>query len=588
MFQAIPTRIDAILRDAFLALDLPVQHARAVPCAHAELGDFQCNGAMPVAKSTGRTPREIAGAIVDQLAGRPEFSEVAIAGPGFINVRLAAGLLAKAAAQLLQDARMGIADEGAGRVAVIDFGGPNVAKPLHVGHLRSLVLGESLRRLLAAQGWQMIADAHLGDWGLQMGTLTSALRERDPALPWFRKDDAQPWPDTPPVSLEDLERLYPQAVRACRDDPARMALARADTAALQQGDAGLLTLWRGLRELSLRAQQRDFAVLGAHFDLLLGESDAQSIIPSMVDDLRARGVAEESDGALVITVARPDDRHELPPLLLSKQDGAALYATTDLATLIPRVASMRAERILYVVDQRQALHFEQVFRAAEKAGFIAGAQLQHVGFGTVNGPDGKPYKTRQGGVARLAELLDEAIAKAAERIEESGRGTDLAPEEKRRLAHVLGIGAVKFADLSGDRRSGYVFDAERMVSFEGRTGPYLQYACVRIQSILRKAAQRGENVGALLPQTGAERELLLACLAFPDTVADAARQLQPGVLAEYAFQLAQRFSQFYQACPVLAAQSQELRSSRLAICQLTGRVLVHALQLLGIEVPERM
>ncbi|GLQ98030.1 arginine--tRNA ligase [Dyella mobilis] len=588
MFQAIPARIDAILRDAFLALDLPAEQARAVRCARPELADFQCNGAMSAAKSSGRTPREVADAAAAQLARRPEFAEVAVAGPGFINLRLAAALLAKAATELLTDARMGIADEGCGRVAVIDFGGPNVAKPLHVGHLRSLVLGESLRRLLQARGWRVIADAHLGDWGLQMGMLTSALRERDPGLPWFHPNDAGKWPDAPPVSLDELERLYPQAAQACRDDPARMARARADTAALQRGDAGLLALWRTLRELSLQAQQRDFAALGVQFDLLLGESDAQSIMPAMIDDLRARGIAQASDGALVITVAQPEDRHPVPPLLLSKQDGAALYATTDLATLIPRVTQMRAARILYVVDQRQALHFEQVFRAAKKAGFCPDTQLQHVGFGTVNGLDGKPYKTRQGGVARLADLLDEAIDKAAERMSESGHGADLAPEEKARVAHVLGIGAVKFADLSGDRESGYQFDPERFVSFEGRTGPYLQYACVRIQSILRKARQRDESMGTPWPQAAAERELLLACLAFPDAVAEASRQLQPGVLAEYAFQLAQCFSRFYATCPVLAAKTKEQRSSRLAACELTGQVLARALQWLGIDVPERM
>ncbi|GFZ89436.1 arginine--tRNA ligase [Dyella caseinilytica] len=588
MFHALSARIDAILCDAFQALNLPIIHARAAPCSRPELADFQCNGAMPAAKAVGRMPRDIAEAVATRLSTHAAFSEVSMAGPGFINMRLAPSLLAEAAAELLGDLRLGIEDVGQGRLVVIDFGGPNVAKPLHVGHLRSLVIGESLRRLLHAQGWRVIADAHLGDWGLQMGMLTSALRLRDPQLPWFISSFEGPWPDTAPVTLSELERLYPEAAAACRNDPERMAQARADTAALQAGDLGLLALWRSLRALSLQAQQRDFASLGAHFDLLLGESDAQSIIPAMIDDLRTRGMAEESDGALVIDVAQPNDRHDVPPLLLSKQDGAALYATTDLATLVPRVKQMQAACVIYVVDQRQALHFEQVFRAAEKAGFKDGVQLEHVGFGTVNGPDGKPYKTRQGGVARLADLLDEAVAKAAERMAQSGHGAGFSEEEKHQLARKVGIAAVKFADLSGDRLSGYIFDPDRLVSFEGRTGPYLQYACVRIQSIQHKAKDHGVPVGLAMPEARTERELLLACLAFPDAVAEAARQRQPGVLAEYAFELAQRFSRFYAECPVLAAERAEQRAARLAICHLTGLLLARSLNLLGIDVPERM
>lgn len=588
MFHALSARIDAILRDAFQVLHLPVSHARAAPCSRPELADFQCNGAMPAAKATGRLPREIAETVAEHLGTHAAFAEVSVAGPGFINMRLAPSLLAEVAAELLSDTHQGIEDAGQGRLAVIDFGGPNVAKPLHVGHLRSLVIGESLRRLLHAQGWRVMADAHLGDWGLQMGMLTSTLRLRAPHLPWFIAGFGGPWPDTAPVTLSELERLYPQAASACRDDPERMAQARADTAALQAGDPGLLALWRSLRTLSLHAQQSDFASLGVHFDLLLGESDAQSIIPAMIEDLRTRGVARESDGALVIDVARPDDRHDVPPLLLSKQDGAALYATTDLATLMSRIQQMQAARVIYVVDQRQALHFEQVFRAAEKAGLSHGVQLQHVGFGTVNGPDGKPYKTRQGGVARLVDLLDEATAKAAERITQSGHGAGFSEEEKHQLARKVGVAAVKFADLSGDRRSGYVFDPDRLVSFEGRTGPYLQYACVRIQSIQRKAKEQGVHMGLPMPAARTERELLLACLAFPDTVAEAVQQLQPGVLAEYAFELAQRFSRFYAECPVLAAERAEQRETRLAICQLTGLLLARSLDLLGIDVPGRM
>ncbi|GAB1716384.1 MAG: arginine--tRNA ligase [Nitrobacter sp.] len=588
MFQPLTAQIDAILRDAFVALNLPSEHAHAVVSGRPELADLQCNGAMPAAKAVGGNPGAIASAIKDMIRQRPEFSEVSVAGPGFLNMRLSPALLGRTAAEMGLDENLGIADEGRGRVAIIDFGGPNVAKPLHVGHLRSLVIGESLRRIHKALGWKVVADAHLGDWGLQLGMLISEIRRRAPSSPWFAPGFEGPWPTAAPVTVDELELLYPEAAAACTADPARMAEARADTAALQAGDLGLTALWRSLRTLSLEAQKSDFVSLNVRFDLLNGESDAQPLIGPLVDDLKRRGLAIESDGATVFPIAEANDRKEMPPLLLAKGDGAALYATTDLATLADRVARMGAERILYVVDQRQALHFEQVFRAARKAGLSGAAELRHVGFGTVNGPDGKPYKTRQGGVARLSDLLDEAVAKAALRLAESGYGIGLDEAAKTELARKVGIAAVKFADLGGERLSGYVFDPERFVTFEGRTGPYLQYACVRIRSIVAKADERRECAGMPAPASRPEMDLLLACLGFPAAVSDAARRLEPSVLAEYAFTLARSFSHFYPECPVLTAPSAAERASRLAMCRLTGLVLERSLDLLGIDVPERM
>jgi arginyl-tRNA synthetase len=583
-------RIDAILHDAFAALGLPTAHARALVCSRPELADLQCNGAMPAAKAVGRAPPAVAAELKDLLSKRAEFSKVSVAGPGFINMRLSPALLAEAAAAMATDSRLGIADLGAGRTVVIDFGGPNVAKPLHVGHLRSLVIGESLRRIMAAQGWNVIADAHLGGWGLQMGMLISEIRKRSPAAPWFSEG---PWPDTAPVTLDELEAMYPRVAAACAADASRMAQARADTAALQSGDPGLAALWRSLRALSLDAQIRDFEALGVRFDLIKGESDAQAAIAPMMERLKRDGFAVEDGGAVVVPIAQASDRKAMPPLLLAKSDGAALYATTDLATLADRATQMNAASIVYVVDQRQALHFEQLFRAARRTGLAGGAELHHVGFGTVNGPDGKPYKTRQGGVAKLSDLLMEAIAKAAERIGSAGYDKAMDEAEKADLARKVGIAAVKFADLAGDRLSGYVFDPDRLVSFEGRTGPYLQYACVRIRSILAKADTMAERdgrwaAGAIAPVARAERDLVLACLGFPAAVREAARSMQPGVLADHAFGLAQAFSRFYAECPVLAAEDDTERKSRLAMAGLTGRVLERALDLLGIEVPERM
>lgn len=581
-------RIDAVLNDAFESLGLPVEHARCVPCGRPELADLQCNGAMPSARAVHRHPLEVADMIAATLSDLPEFCEVSVAGPGFVNLRIAPTLLAEFATEMAADPQLGIVPTASGnRSLVIDSGGPNVAKPLHVGHLRSLLLGDSLKRILSALGWSVVSDAHLGDWGLQMGMLTSAIRRQQPDLPCFLPGASCADLDVP-VTLAELERLYPEAAAACRSDPERMAEARADTAALQSYDPGLIALWLALRAMSLKSQVSDFRTLGIEFDLLLGESDAQPLIAPMIADLRKRGIAVESDGALVIEVGLPGDRKEMPPLLLTKTDGAALYATTDLATLADRAGCMGVGRVVYVVDQRQALHFEQVFRAAAKSGLSDGTETVHVGFGTVNGPDGKPYKTRQGGVARLSDLLAEAVAKAAERIDESGHGAELHADEKAALACMVGIAAVKFADLSGDRMSGYVFDPERLVSFEGRTGPYLQYACVRIRSILAKAAERGDVPGTMLPMARTECDLLLGCLGFPAAVADAGSRMQPGAIAEFAFGLAQRFSRFYADCPVLGADDPAERASRLAMCGLVDAVLGRALFLLGIEVPNRM
>jgi arginyl-tRNA synthetase len=581
MSLSLIAQVDEALASAFALLSLPVDLAHAEPSARPELGDFQCHAALAAARAAKRPPRAIAEDIAAALRPDPRFAAVDVAGPGFVNLRLADAFLAEVAAATLADAGLGMPDEGMGRLVVLDFGGPNVAKPLHVGHLRSLVLGESLRRLHGALGWRTHGDAHLGDWGLQMGMLSAAIRRMAPALPYFT--GSGPFPVDAPVTLDELERLYPAAAAACRDDPARMAEARADTAALQAGDPGLLALWHNLRQLSVDAQRKDFALLDIHFDALDGESDVRDAVAPLVQDFRTRGIARESEAALIVDVALPDDTHDVPPLLLAKSDGAALYATTDLATLQARAAMPGLAKVVYVVDQRQALHFQQVFRAARRAGIAEGVTLAHAGFGTVNGKDGKPFKTRQGGVARLRDLLDEAVERARERVDTSAR---VAPEERAALARMIGIAAVKFADLAGDRLSGYVFDAERLVAFEGKTGPYLQYAVVRMRSVLERA--EGMPVGKPFAEQPVERELVLACLALGDKASEAAQLLQPGVLAAWAYDIAQRFSRFYDRCPILPEPDETLRAHRLGICQLALAVLERALHLLGIALPQRM
>jgi arginyl-tRNA synthetase len=585
---SLASRIDAVLIETFAFLDLPVDFARCTPSGRADLADRQCNGAMVAAKKLDRNPREVAGAIASALSLRPEFSEVSVAGPGFVNIRLSAGFLAQVAQAQAQDPDLCLIKTAMPERIVVDFGGPNVAKPLHVGHLRSLVIGESLRRVLSSCGHHVLSDVHLGDWGLQMGQLISELEIRQPLLPYFDAAFTGPYPDAPPVTLADLEAMYPAAAKACKEDPARLNAARKATAALQTGRPGYRALWEAFRALSLNAVRRDFDELGAHFDLFGGESDAAPLIEPLITALTAKGVAHKSDDAIVVVVAEPDDGKPMPPLLLAKADGSALYATTDLATLADRVTRLGADRIIYVVDQRQALHFEQVFRAARKAGLAQSCKLEHVGFGTVNGRDGKALKTRDGGTVKLADLLEEAVAMASKRLEASEQGRVMPQTARADLARKIGIAAVKFADLSSNRMSGYVFDPERLVSFEGKTGPYLQYACVRIGSILEKAAERSELIGPLRPGHPAERALALECLRFPDVVVSAATALMPSEIADYAFGLAQQFSRFYADCPVLGEADRETRASRLALCGLLHAVLSRTLWMLGIDVPERM
>ena len=580
--------VDAVLIDVFRSLELPVEFAQASPSGRPDVADRQCNGAMPAAKKIGKSPRKVAEAIASALSGRPEFSEVSVADPGFVNLRFSDAFLAAAAQAQASDPDLGLTRATAPEVIVVDFGGPNVAKPLHVGHLRSLVIGESLRRILSSCGHKAVSDVHLGDWGLQMGQLISEMAIRKPDLPYFDVSFSGEYPDEPPVTLAELEDMYPAAAKACQEDPKRLELARQATFDLQSGRRGFRALWEAFRTLSLSAQTRDFDELGAHFDIIGAESDSAPLIEPMISALKEIGVAVESDGAIVVEVAEAGDKKPMPPLLLTKGDGSALYATTDLATLAHRVRRLGARQILYVVDQRQSLHFEQLFRAARKSGLANACKLVHVGFGTVNGPNGKALKTRDGGTVKLADLIAEAVMMAAKRLEASEVASGLPPSEFAALSREIGIAAVKFADLASNRLSGYVFDPERLVSFEGKTGPYLQYACVRITSIIQKASERNIAMGTLALDHPSERALALECLAFPEVCSSAATALLPSEIAEYAFNLAQRFSQFYAACPVLNEADRHVQASRLALCSLTLKVLSRSLWMLGIAVPERM
>jgi arginyl-tRNA synthetase len=594
--MSLATELSRLAGQAFAAEGLSESFGAVQVSDRPDLAAFQCNGALAAAKflngrpadgspagATKANPRAIAEKIAARLKADPLFSRIEIAGPGFLNLDLTDAALNERAAKL-GDVR----SAPNGKTVVIDFGGPNVAKPMHVGHLRSSIIGDCLQRLYRANGWRVISDVHLGDWGLQMGQLISEIEIEGTASIYFDVNLTGPYPDQSPVSMDDLEMLYPRASAACKADPARLEAARRATVDLQAGRPGYRALWRHFIAVSQFGLQREFSALGVKFDLWNGESSVDALIPPMIEDLKKRGLAELSEGALVVQIARDDDKKPLPPLILIKSEGGVLYGTTDLATVIERVREQNPDLILYVVDHRQHGHFEQVFRAAEKAQLSGKAHLEHVGYGTMNGADGKPFKTRAGGVMKLHELIAMATAEAQKRLAEQGIGSDFSAEERAEIARKVGIATIKFADLSNHRTTDYIFDLERFSKFEGKTGPYLQYAAVRIQSILRKARDQGMDAGTPAIHSPQERRLILQLLSLADVLAAAEDKRAPNMLCEYAFELAQNFSRFYGEHHILSEPDAGLRASRLGLCALVLAVLTQVLDLLGIEVPERM
>lgn len=543
---------------------------------------------MPAAKQAGKPPREIAQAVLDRIAGDALIEKAEIAGPGFINLLPAAAAINARAAEIASDDRAGAPQVSEPRKVMIDFGGPNVAKPMHVGHLRSSVLGDSLQRLFRFRGDTVISDIHLGDWGLQMGHLITELEEEQPDLPYFDAAITEGYPSEPPVDIEDLARLYPQASRKAKEDADRLAKSRRATAELQAGRAGYRALLRHFIDVSVAALKKDFGDLGVHFDLWKGESDVNDLIDGLVADFKARGVAEESEGAWVVRVARDGDKKELAPLILVTSEGSSLYGTTDLATILDRKQSVGPDLTLYVVDLAQSDHFEQVFRAADKAGLAPEGSLEHVKFGTVNGTDGKRLRTRDGGTFRLADLIASAIERADQRLKEAGLAADVGAEEHDRVARMVGLAAIKFADLQNYRTTNYVFDLDRFTSFEGKTGPYLLYAAVRVKSLMRRAAEAGVEPGPISAEAAEERDLVLALDAFGAALEQACENRAPNAICDHAFTLAQAFSKFYSACPILSAETEAVKRSRLALAEATLKQLELCLGLLGLEAPERM
>lgn len=582
-------KLSKIVGDAFAAEDLDMALGAVKPADRPDLAQFQCNGALAAAKRAKKNPRDIAGAIADRLSNVPEFSEVTVAGPGFVNLKLTDEFLSTELAVSTQAPRFGGWQNDKPEKTVIDYGGPNVAKPLHVGHLRAAIIGEALKRILRFAGDDVTGDVHLGDWGLQMGQLISELEMRQPELIYFDENETGPFPKEPPIGLQDLEQMYPAASAACKADPARADIARKATKELQDGHPGYRALWRHFVDLSVAAMKVDYADLDVEFDLWKGEADADPLIPELTNDLKERGVLELSDGAQIIRVARDDDKKEMPPVMFVNSEGAVGYHATDVATIVDRKRALDPGRIVYVVDGRQRLHFEQVFRAVDLAGYYDEARLEHLWFGTMNGKDGKPFKTREGGTLKLRHFIDMVTEKARERLAENGFAEGYSEAEAETVARQVGVAALKFADLSNPRTSDYTFDLDRFMAFEGKTGPYLLYASVRVRSVTAKANAAGAGEpGAITIRSPEERDLALVLLGFADALRETYQKRMPHLLCDHAFTLAQAFSKFYAACRIVDEADAATRASRLALVQLVGGQLDLTLSLLGLEAPARM
>lgn len=574
--MSLQSHLSELAGEAFTHSGLPAELGEVVPSQRPELAQFQCNGAMAAAKQAGRPPREIADEVATSLAAHPEIAKTAVAGPGFINIDVTDEALAVWANRTSQDEHLGYETAADPLKVLVDYAGPNVAKPMHVGHLRATIIGDSLARLFRFAGHNVIRDPHFGDWGFNMGLLIATVQERniDPAT----------------LTLDDLQQLYPKATERAQEDEEFAELARMTTVALQSGDEEALGIWRQMKNVSQESQRRDFAALGVEFDLWYGESDVADRLGPLVDRLEKAGITEESDGALIVRVDLPDDNRELPPLIVRSTAGGYLYTTTDVATLEMRVDELGVDLMLYVVDRRQADHFTQVFRVARKAG-IAGddVAMEHIGFGTMNGPDGKPFKTREGGVVRLGDVIDMIKTAARKRIDDAHIAEEYPEEEREQIARQVGVAALKFGDLINNRSSDYIFDLDRFSSFEGKTGPYLQYAAVRIKSILRKAAEQGIEPGEIIaPDLDAERDLMLELFRFPEVVERSIELRAPNHVAEYAHTLAGQWNRFYDRCHILTESDADRRASWLSLARWTESTLEALLHLLGIEVPERM
>ena len=571
------------MQAAFEVAGYDRSYGRVTVSNRPDLCEYQCNGALAAAKQYHCAPIKIAQAVVEKLNAE-DYSLVEAVNPGFINLKLSGHFLKEYLETMRTAPKFGAAQIGAGKTVVVDYGGANVAKPLHIGHLRPAIIGESLKRLYKYLGYNAIGDVHLGDWGLQMGLIIAELSERQPELPYFDPDFTGEYPKEAPFTVTDLEEIYPTA-SAKKSDPEFSHKAHQATLELQQGRRGYRALWRHIMNVSVADLKKNYDNLDVHFEKWLGESDADPYIPPMVEDMKKRGIAVPSEGAWVIPVAQEGDKKEMPPCILVKSDGSSIYATTDLATLVQRMQDWHPDKVLYVTDKRQNLHFEQVFRAARKAGIVPDTtELEHVGFGTMNGKDGKPFKTRDGGVLRLETLISDMTDFVRAKVVEN---RIVEPEEVEPTTAKIAMAALKYGDLSNQPTKDYNFDMERFAAFEGNTGPYILYTIVRIKSILSRYGE-WENLPIQEPANDYAKDLMLAITKFGPALEGALKTSSPNLICAYVYELAGCVNKFYHETPILKEEDETVKAGHIALIGLAKNILEASIDLLGFHAPEKM
>lgn len=582
-------RITAAVSEAFVNCGYEAEYGKVTISNRPDLCEYQCNGAMAGAKKYHCAPIQIANKVAESLKEQELFSEVNAVNPGFLNLKLAPAYVQEYLQGMADDERLGCEKTANPKTIVIDYGGPNVAKPLHVGHLRSAIIGESVKRLGRFVGHKVTGDIHLGDWGLQMGLIITELKERKPDLVYFDESYTGEYPTEAPFTISELEEIYPAASARSKEDEAYKEQAMHATYLVQHGHRGYQAILQHILNVSVTDLKRNYANLNVEFDLWKGESDAQPYIPDMVEKLKKEGFAYESEGALVVDVKEDTDTKEVPPCMILKSDGASLYTTTDLATLVERRKLFDPDEVIYVVDKRQEMHFIQVFRCAKKTGLVKPeTDLEFLGFGTMNGKDGKPFKTREGGVMRLEYLISDINEKMYQKIAEN---PEISEEEARETARKIGLSAIKYGDLSNQASKDYVFDIDRFTSFEGNTGPYILYTIVRIKSILNKyQAQGGDPAKGRIPaaENDSQKALELVLARFNGVPENAFDELAPHKVCAYIYELANAFNKFYHETKILGEENEEKRAGLVAVLQLTKRVLETCIDVLGFEAPERM
>ncbi|TCT14913.1 arginyl-tRNA synthetase [Natranaerovirga pectinivora] len=580
-------QLSHIFEDTFEQCGYDRSYGTVTVSNRPDLCQFQCNGALPAAKKFKQSPIEIANKVLEALKDNPIFKSITTAGPGFINIILEDEYLVNYINELSKENKYGCADLLEPKTIMVDYGGANVAKPLHVGHLRSAIIGESIKRISRFLGHNVIGDVHLGDWGLQMGMVVSEVKRRQPDLPYFDENYTGEYPTKAPFTINELEEIYPAASGLAKTDPAAMEEARKATAELQKGRKGYMALWKHILDVSVADLRTNYGNLNVEFDLWKGESDCQQHIDYIVDYLKENNYTTESDGALIVEVAEETDTYNVPPFIVLKSDGASLYSTTDLTTIWERVKDYNPDRIIYVVDKRQQLHFEQVFRCAKKSKIANDdLSLEFLGFGTMNGKDGKPFKTREGGVMRLQDLIQIIKDNVRDKLRDNSGFT---PEETEEIARKVGLSALKYGDLSNQVTKDYVFDIDRFSSFEGNTGPYILYTVVRIKSILRKANEEGLSASKIIgAYSDTERDLLLTISKFNEVIEGSYLDKAPNRICEYVYELSNLFNKFYHETKILSEENIGKKSSWIGLITLTKDILETCLDLLGIETPERM